>query len=112
MFFRRPQKDPGWVTRVLDQGEVDIEAHDLQSNLDATMLHDQRPALLVTGDGCQEIHPLGDEFHGAGIRGPSICRRTDGVENRGNALGMIPGIVGWGDKKRIDTNSKVISSFK
>mmetsp|Transcript_70113 Transcript_70113/g.141853 ORF Transcript_70113/g.141853 Transcript_70113/m.141853 type:complete len:258 (-) Transcript_70113:759-1532(-) len=87
----RPQsetrEDP--QAMLLDQGEVDIEAHDLQSNLDATMLHDQRPALLVTGDGCQEIHPLGDEFHGARIRGPSICRRTDGVENRGNALGMI-----------------------
>ena len=55
--FSEDLPDPGSVIQVLDQGEVDIEAHDLQSNLDATMLHDQRPALLVTGDGCQEIHP-------------------------------------------------------
>ena len=55
------------------------------------MLHDQRPALLVAGDGSQEVHPLRDEFHGARVRGPRVGRRADGVEDCGNALRVIPG---------------------
>mmetsp|Transcript_46176 Transcript_46176/g.109758 ORF Transcript_46176/g.109758 Transcript_46176/m.109758 type:complete len:276 (-) Transcript_46176:58-885(-) len=59
------------------------------------MLHDLRPALLVAGDGRQQVHALRDQLYGALVGAPGVCGGADGVQDGRDALRLVePGLDG------------------